>query len=130
MAKILVIEDDLTQSMMYEVAFTNAGYKVVVANSGKDGIAKARSEAPDLIYCDMILGDLTGQEVIRTLKTDPATQNLKIVALSNLNKKEVQDEVLQLGAEEFLVKMQYVPKDIVAKTPGYLKKVKNLATVQ
>lgn len=122
MSKILIIEDDLTQAMMYEVAFTNAGYETIVANNGKEGIAKAQSEKPDLIYCDMVLGDITGQDVISTLKSDTATRGLKIVALSNLNKKEVQDEVLHLGAIEFLVKMQYVPRDIVAKTAGYLKR--------
>lgn len=122
MSKILIIEDDLTQAMMYEVAFNNGGYETIVANNGKGGIAKAQSEKPDLIYCDMVLGDITGQDVIATLKSDPATRDLKIVALSNLNKKEVQDEVLRLGAIEFLVKMQYVPRDIVAKTAEYLKR--------
>lgn len=121
MAKVLIIEDDPTQSMMYEIAFTSKGFEVVVANSGKEGIAKAQTEKPDIIFCDMVLGDLTGQDIIKTLKSDPVTKDLKIIVLSNLNQKEIQDEVLALGADEFLVKMVYFPRDIVEKAKEHLK---------
>ncbi len=121
MAKVLIIEDDPTQSMMYEIEFNSKGFETVVANSGKDGIAKAQTEHPDIIFCDMVLGDLIGQDVIKVLKSDPITKDITFIALSNLNQKEVQDEVLGLGAAEFLVKMVYFPKDIVAKAKEHLK---------
>jgi CheY-like chemotaxis protein len=122
MSKILIIEDDPTQSMMYGLEFSNKGFEVSIASSGKEGIAKAQTEKPDLIFCDMLLGDLSGQDIVKTLKADDLTKGITIVALSNLNKKEVQDEMIGLGARDFLVKVQYVPKDIAAKASEYLAK--------
>lgn len=120
--KILIIEDDQTQGMMYELAFDLAGYEVAVAESGKLGIAKAQEFKPDLIFLDMLLGDMTGQEILRALKANPLTDKLKVVALSNLNKKEIADECYALGALDYLVKMQFIPKEVVEKVPGYLEK--------
>jgi len=119
--KILIIEDDPTQSMMYEVALTTAGYKTIMASTAKSGIALAQKEKPDLIYLDMVLGDISGSDVIKILKADPLTKELTIVVLSNLNKKETIDKCRQLGATDFLIKMQYLPKDVVEKTKEYLK---------
>lgn len=120
MPKVLIIEDDPTQSMMYELEFANKGFDVVVAGNGKEGIAKAQTVKPDIIFCDMVLGDLTGQDVIKVLKADPLTKDIKVIALSNLNQKEIQDEMMKLGATEFLVKMAYFPRDIVAKAKEHL----------
>lgn len=118
--KILIVEDDPTQAMMYEVALSAAGYKTIIVNTAKTGIAAAQKEKPDLIYLDMILGDMQGSDVINILKSDNSTKDLKIVILSNLNKKEIIDKCKSLGATDFLIKMQYLPKDIVGKTKEYL----------
>lgn len=120
--KILIIEDDPTQAMMYELAFSSAGYETAVAASGKEGIALAQQFRPAIVFLDMILGDLTGQEILVALRDNPMTKDIKKVALSNLNKKEVAEECLKLGAIDFLVKMQFIPKEIVEKVPEYLKK--------
>lgn len=111
--KILLIEDDPTQAMMYELCFANAGYKTFVAHGGHEGIVLAKNELPDMIFLDMIMGDMEGIEVLKTLKADPATKDIRIVGLSNLNKKEFADRCRQAGALDFLVKMQYLPRDIV-----------------
>lgn len=121
MPKILIIDDDPTQSMMYEMEFISKGFETLIATSGKEGIAMAKREQPDLIFCDMILGDMTGQEVTRELKSGPETADLKLIALSNLNQKEIQDEMMRLGATDFLVKMSYFPRDIVEKAKEHLK---------
>jgi CheY-like chemotaxis protein len=120
-ATILIIEDDITQAMMYEFEMSSKGFKVIVSNSGKEGLSKAQSELPDLIFLDMVLGDMTGQEILKSLKGDPSTKNIKVVALSNLNKKEVSEECKALGAVDFLVKMQFVPKEIAEKAKIYIE---------
>ncbi|MEI8361160.1 MAG: response regulator [bacterium] len=120
--KILVIEDDQTQAMMYELAFTTAGYLVDVAYTGKQGITKAQEFKPDLIFLDMLLGDMKGQEILVALNSNPLTKDIKKVALSNLNKKEIADECYKLGVLDFLVKIQFIPKEIIEKIPGYLQK--------
>lgn len=121
-AKILIAEDDPAQLMMLEVSLMNAGYSVVTATNGKTTITQASAEKPDLIFLDMLMPDIGGLDVIKKLKGDPITKNIKIVALSNLNKKEIIDQCLAAGALDFLVKMLFVPKDIVEKVGEYLKK--------
>jgi CheY-like chemotaxis protein len=118
--KILLIEDDPQQIMIYETEFNNYGYKIMVADNGMKGIEIAKRELPDLIFLDMILGDIEGMQVLRKLKAEPKTKDLKVVVLSNLNKKELADEAAALGAIDYLVKIQYLPREIVEQAKKYL----------
>jgi CheY-like chemotaxis protein len=118
--KVMLVEDDPTQSMMYELEFTNHGYRVVIADSGAKALKLAAKEQPDIIFLDMILGDMSGLELLKKLKADPVTKNIKTVVLSNLQKKEIIDEAKAVGALDFLVKMHFFPKDVVLRSEKYL----------
>lgn len=118
--KVLLVEDDPTQSMMYELEFTNHGYRVVIAENGLKALKLAVKEKPDIILLDMILGDMSGLELLKKLKSEPLTKNIKAVVLSNLQKKEIIDEAKAVGALDFLVKMHFFPKDVVARCEKYL----------
>lgn len=118
--KILFIEDDVTQSMMYRLAFENGGYRILTAAKGREGFETAKKEQPDLIFLDIILGDFNGLEVLKLLKKDEKTKGLKVVILSNLNKREIVQETLELGALDYLVKLHFLPKEVVAKAENYL----------
>lgn len=119
--KIMIVEDDSTQSMMYSIEFSNFGYDLLLAESGKQALEMAKKERPDLILLDMVLGDMTGVEILKKLKADPITAGSKVVVLSNLNKKELTDEAKEAGAHDVLLKMQFVPKEIVQKVEKYLE---------
>lgn len=119
--KILLIEDDATQVMMYSVEFENFGYKLLVANKGKDGIDLANKEKPDLILLDMLLGDMEGIEVLKTIKNDPKTKDLKVVVMSNFSKKGIEQDCRQAGAFDFWSKSQFVPREIVTKAEAAMK---------
>lgn len=118
--KVMLVEDDPTQSMMYELEFTNHGYRVVIAENGAKALKLAAKEQPDIIFLDMILGDMSGLELLKRLKADPVTKNIKTVVLSNLQKKEIIDEAKAVGALDFLVKMHFFPKDVVLRSEKYL----------
>lgn len=118
--KVMLVEDDPTQSMMYELEFTNHGYLVVIAENGAKALKLAAKEQPDIIFLDMILGDMSGLELLKKLKADPVTKKIKTVVLSNLQKKEIIDEAKALGALDFLVKMHFFPKDVVLRSEKYL----------
>lgn len=118
--KILLVEDDPTQATMYEVAFAGAGYRVLIAENGKKGTELAKKEMPDLVLLDMLLGDMGGLEVLKKIKADEETKKIKVVILSNLNKEELKAECEQAGALDFLVKMQFLPKELVVKIGEYL----------
>jgi len=118
--KILLIEDDSTQVMLYEIEFKLFGYKLLIAQNGKDGIKIALKEKPDLILLDLLLGDINGLEVLKTIKNNKNTKETKILVLSNYNKKGLEDECKKLGAISYLTKSDFIPKEIVKIAEKYL----------
>jgi len=87
---------------------------------GKDGIKIALKEKPDLILLDLLLGDINGLEVLKTIKKNKDTKETKILILSNYNKKGLEDECKKLGAISYLTKSDFIPKEIVKIAEKYL----------
>src|SRR6185436_9119857 len=82
MARILVIEDNPASLSLMTYLLKAFGHTFFPASDGEEGIAVARRERPDLILCDIQLPKLDGHEVCRQLKTDPATSEIPIVAVT------------------------------------------------
>jgi two-component system phosphate regulon response regulator PhoB len=104
MARILVIEDerDLQQVLAYNLR--QAGHEVLTASGGQEGLRVAREQRPDLVLLDLMLPDLPGTEVCRTLKREPGTQDCAVVMVTA--KGEEIDRVVgfELGADDYVVK--------------------------
>ncbi|HWQ07887.1 MAG TPA: response regulator transcription factor [Holophaga sp.] len=104
MARILVIEDepDLQQVLAYNLRL--AGHTVVSALKGGDGLHLAQSHLPDLVLLDLMLPDMPGTEVCKTLKAEAATRHVPVVMLTA--RGEEIDRVLgfELGAEDYVTK--------------------------
>lgn len=82
MAKILLVEDDEMNRDMLSRRLLKRGYEVVIALDGREGVDRARSDAPDLILMDMSLPVMDGWDATRTLKEDPGTRTIPIIALT------------------------------------------------
>jgi CheY-like chemotaxis protein len=82
MAKILLVEDNEMNRDMLSRRLERRGYQVLIALDGEQGVAKAQSEAPDLILMDMTLPVLDGWEATRRLKRATETQAIPIIALT------------------------------------------------
>ena len=82
MTKILLVEDNEMNRDMLSRRLARRGYQVVIALDGEQGVAMARSEAPDLILMDMSLPVLDGWEAARQLKAAPETRAIPIIALT------------------------------------------------
>lgn len=82
--KVLVIDDDIISLNMLRSVLTQAGYSVIVASNGPEGITKALEHAPDLVVLDIVMPEMDGGEVAWILKDDPATQRIPIIFLSSL----------------------------------------------
>jgi CheY-like chemotaxis protein len=80
--KILYVEDNDDNVYMLKNRLSRAGFTVVVATNGAQGIAMASSEQPDLILMDLTLPDIDGKEVTRRIKADPATKRIPVIALT------------------------------------------------
>ena len=101
MAKILLVEDNEMNRDMLSRRLVKRGYEVVVAVDGREGVAKARAEAPALILMDMSLPVLDGWEATRELRADPATQSIPIIALTAHAMAGDRERALAVGCDDF-----------------------------
>ncbi len=118
--KILLIEDDETQRTMYDIEFNHFGHALLMADNGKTGFEMAKSEKPDIILLDLLLGDVKGVDVLKQLKADPDTKDIKVVVMTNYFKKGLEEECRTLGAIDFWGKSAFVPREIVEKVETIL----------
>lgn len=119
--KVLIVDDDENLSAIFESALQKDGFQTVFALNGKTGIDKARSEKPDLILLDQVMPDISGNEVLKTLKADSQTQNIPILMLSNFSQQELIKEAIDNGAMDYILKYQVEPADLVNKVKQALK---------
>jgi DNA-binding response OmpR family regulator len=119
--KVLIIDDDENLSAIFEVALQKEGLEVITALNGRTGIDKAKSEKPDLVLLDQVLPDISGNEILRTLKTDTLTKDIPVLILSNFSQEELVREAINNGALDYIFKYQVEPQDLVGKVKQALK---------
>jgi CheY-like chemotaxis protein len=103
--KILLVEDSKFLRISTERALARAGYAVSTAIDGEEAVQFARERLPDLILLDMLLPKMSGPDVLKALKKDPATSEIPVVVLTGLSQKNatrLQDD----GAFAFLEKAE------------------------
>jgi CheY-like chemotaxis protein len=100
-AKILLIEDNEMNRDMLSRRLTRKGYEVLIAVDGGQGIAMARSEAPDLILMDMSLPITDGWEATRQLKAAPETRQIPVIALTAHAMTSDRDKAMQAGCDDY-----------------------------
>ncbi|MGH7883649.1 MAG: response regulator [Candidatus Dormibacteraceae bacterium] len=111
--RILLIEDDQEVAMLYCLALGRRGYEVTMAADGEEGLELAVALIPDLVLLDIRLPKLTGIQVLQFLRARPTTRNIPVVVLSNHDADELQHRGLELGAVEWLVKVQTTPVELI-----------------
>jgi len=120
--KILLVEDSKPIRRANERALLSAGYEVVCAVDGESALRFARDLKPDLILLDMILPKMSGVDVLRYLKDEPATSDIPVVVLSSLSEKNRQ-KLIEEGAEDYLEKGELMPEEGVNLLPQMLENV-------
>jgi CheY-like chemotaxis protein len=105
MTKILLVDDSKFLRLATERALARAGYEVSTATDGEQALAVAREKRPDVILLDMLLPKMTGPDVLKALKKDPATAEIAVVVLSGLSQKNAA-RLQEDGACAFLEKSE------------------------
>jgi CheY-like chemotaxis protein len=85
--KVLLVEDSKFLRVSTERALTKAGYEVVCAADGEEALRLAREHLPALVLLDMMLPKVSGPDVLKTLKQDPATAGIAVMVLTSLSQK-------------------------------------------
>jgi two-component system cell cycle response regulator DivK len=110
MAKILLVEDNEINRDMLSRRLERRGYQVVIAVDGEQGVAKAQSEAPDVILMDMSLPVLDGWEATQRIKAALATQAIPIIALTAHAMVGVREKSIAVGCDDYDTKPIDLPR--------------------
>ncbi len=110
MVKILYVEDNEDNLYMLSNRLTRRGYQVVVARTGEEGIAMARSEEPALILMDLSLPVIDGWEATRQLKAEALTRTIPVIALSAHAMAGDREKALAAGCDDYDTKPVELPR--------------------
>ena len=108
MAKVLVVEDNVTNMTLATFLLTSVGHTVLSATDAEAGLALARDEQPELILMDIQLPGMDGLQATVLLKGDPATRGIPVIALTALAMKGDEERIRTAGCDGYIAKpMRY-----------------------
>jgi CheY-like chemotaxis protein len=114
--RLLLVDDDVDVAAMYEMQLSAHGFQVITAHSGKEALARAEEDAPDLIYLDLGLPEMHGFDVLQQLRSGPDTAQIPVVILTNFSEPELIERGRALGAYDYLVKAHTPPAALAEAT--------------
>jgi two-component system, cell cycle response regulator DivK len=119
--RVLVVEDNVLNLKLVRDVLLHAGFDVVEARSGEDGIVRALEDQPDIILMDLQLPGIDGTETMQTIKRTPMGSNIPIVALTAFAMAEDRERALRNGFDGYLSKpinIRDLPRQITEFLPG------------
>ena len=126
MKTVLLVEDEPNTSEIYFTQLKKEGYKVIVANSVTMALEKIKNDYPDLLILDLNLnknvpGPKDGLDILKALRQEAKTKNMKVIVASNYNEREYPQlsELGQLGVLKFFLKVETMPEEIT----NYIKEI-------
>ena len=121
MPKIAIIEDDQAISQMYRFKFEAEGFDAQTAENGKLGLALTESMKPDIILLDLMMPEMSGDEMLAKLRATDWGKDIKVIILTNMGEQEIPAAVKQLGVDGIILKANMTPRqvaDMVKKALG------------
>lgn len=115
--RILIVDDETELAYAIQIRLKQAGYEVLTAYDGFEGLEKARKENPDLILLDILMPGMDGYQMLRKLKENNQTKSIPVIMLTAKSQLEDVTQATNLGVEDYIVK----PFDYLAML-GKIKK--------
>ncbi|MDD4201894.1 MAG: response regulator [Candidatus Omnitrophica bacterium] len=113
--KILVVDDELDLRKLVAARLSKAGYDVIEASNGQEGLDLMKKENPDMVLLDLLMPVMDGYAVCRTAKKDETIKNIPIILFAaKLASKTIDKEVKELGAIDFIGK-PFEAKELLEK---------------
>lgn len=120
MKKILLIEDEEMLIRMYEDKFSRSGFEVITARTSEEGIDLAEKGQPDLIVLDIILPNKSGLFFLKQIKNrNSSARNIPVIVFSNYDNPETEEAAKKFGIEDYIIKANHDPEEIVEKINNY-----------
>jgi len=121
MAKILVVDDEPDALDLVSFNLKQAGFEVVTADNGVEAIKRAREVLPDMILLDLMLPEVDGLEVCKTLRRDVNTASIPIIMLTAKAAEIDRILGLELGADDYVTK-PFSPRELVLRVKNLIKR--------
>lgn len=116
---VLVVEDSDAIRAAFTILLEESGYAVAAAATGAEAVRLAEGRAPDLVLLDLGLPDISGLDVLRRIKANPATAHLPVVALTGRDDEADRGALLAAGCAAYLVK-PVDTQQLIRSIPGYI----------
>ena len=113
--KVLLVEDDAMIVDIYKLRLESEGYEVTVTEKGSEALELAKSQKPAIILLDIMLPETDGFSILKTLKDDVDLKSIPVILLTNLSQESDHKKGLEYGAQEYLVKSQNTPAEVIQK---------------
>lgn len=124
MRKIMIVDDDVEIANLVEATLTRDDYEIIKAHNGEEAVVRAEAEQPDLILMDVMMPKKDGYTACRNIRSNPATQHIKIVMLTSMGGDEQVKKGFEAGADGYMVK-PFSPVALISKVSEMLGSEEN-----
>lgn len=114
MAKIMIIEDDMTIANIYKTKLEEGGHQVTLV-ADKDAVKQIISQKPDLVLLDILMPNVNGLDILREVRSDALTSAIPIVLLTNVAEDDSLAKGLEYGAYGYLLKSETTPDQVLSR---------------
>jgi two-component system cell cycle response regulator DivK len=118
--KILVVEDTEDNRQILRDLLSMAGYDMIEARDGAEGVAQASEHRPDLILMDIQMPVMDGYEATRRIKADPALKEIPVIAVTSYALSGDEEKARDAGCDGYIAK-PYSPRQMLAKVREILR---------
>jgi DNA-binding response OmpR family regulator len=113
MARIVLVEDDLMLSEIYQTRIELAGYQCLAAYDGIAGLELIKQTVPDLVLLDLMLPRISGDQILEEMRKSEWGKDIKAIFLTNISESEAPDNIESLGFERYIVKANITNNQLV-----------------
>ena len=117
--RILLIEDQEDNRQIVRDLLTSAGYDLIEAVTGEEGVSMAETQRPDLILMDIQLPGLDGHEATRRIKANPALRHIPIIVVTSYALSGDEAKAREAGCDDYVAK-PFSPRELLAKIRQHL----------
>lgn len=118
---IALIEDEEITSKVVAEELIEAGFTVIKAFDGAEGLELIKAQMPDLVLLDIMMPKMQGFDVLKAVKADPNTKNIPVIILTVLSDDESVKKGIEMGANDYIVKSKHAVAEIPEKIKKFLK---------
>jgi len=124
--RVLVVEDEPDIAALIAYQLTREGFRVETVSNGSDALTAVGREIPDLLVLDRMLPGISGDEVLRRLKSESGTRSIPVLVLTAKREQEDRIQGFELGADDYLTK-PFSPRELVLRVQAILRRLREPA---